>query len=130
MTDIRNKADIKVFVDTFYSQIQADELVGAVFAGKIKEEEWPQHLEKMYAFWNSILFQSAEYHGNPFSHHINLNIGTAHFERWITLFQKSIDANFEGGKAEEAKLRTGKMRILFESKLAHIKSNDKQFPIM
>lgn len=123
MTDITSKEDIVSFVDQFYNDIQADDLIGPIFLGKIKNDEWPVHLEKMYSFWNSVLFGQSDYRGNPFSHHISLGLEKNHFDRWIALFTKTITDNFQGPKASEAIIRAGKMRLLFESKLAHIKAN-------
>lgn len=130
MIDIRNKTDIQCFVDGFYGDIRADNLIGPIFASRISEDDWPQHLDKMYRFWNTILFGSSEYRGNPFSHHIGLGIDSVHFDRWITLFHKNIELYFKGDKADEAKERAVKMRLLFESKLEYIKANNTIRPIL
>lgn len=130
MHDIHNKSDIQCFVDGFYGDIRNDELIGPIFAGRIADDQWPQHLDKMYRFWNTVLFGASEYRGNPFSHHLALGIEKVHFDRWISLFHKNIEANFKGNKAEEVKERAVKMRNLFESKLEFIKVNKGIKPIM
>ena len=130
MNDISNKNDIKCFVDAFYGDIRNDELIGPIFGSRIADDQWPMHLDKMYRFWNTVLFGAAEYRGNPFSHHLALGLEKVHFDRWISLFEKNIKANFKGEKADEVKLRAGKMRMLFESKLEFIKSNQGIRPIM
>ena len=118
MNDIQNKEDIKLFVNAFYDAIKNDELLGPIFASKIADDRWPLHLNTMYDFWNSVLFGSAEYRGNPFSKHRQLPISKEHFERWISLFNGVINANFQGDKADETILHANKMRLMFESKLA------------
>jgi len=123
MNDIVDKDDVKIFVDAFYSRVQIDELIGPVFNAKIPDGNWTPHLERMYSFWNTVLFAQRDYSGNPFSKHASLPIQKPHFERWIQLFIKTIDEHFEGEKAEDAKMRATKMGILFNSKLEYIQNN-------
>lgn len=130
MTDINSKEDIKIFVDQFYGDVESDKLIGPIFLGKMPEGDWSKHLERMYSFWNTVLFGVPDYRGNPFSHHIYLGIEKPHFDRWIALFEKTIDDNFAGAKANEAKERAGKMRMMFESKLDAIKINSRIKPIL
>jgi hemoglobin len=130
MKDISNKEDIKCYVDHFYSSVQQDDLIGPIFNAKINKDEWPIHLDKMYRFWNSVLFGKAEYRGQPFSHHINLGLSKEHFERWISLFEISINTNFKGIKADEVLQRAGKMRLMFEHKLQYLKNNPNIRPIV
>lgn len=124
MTDIRDKADIKVLIDAFYQQVRKDDRLGSVFAARIPDEEWPIHLEKMYGFWNSILFAQRDYRGRPFAKHALLPIEDLHFERWLLLFGQTVDAHFDGPKAEEAKMRAGKIGELFKSKLKFLRSQE------
>jgi len=123
MNDIQDKEDIKIFVDSFYKKVQIDDLLGPVFASKIPDGNWDKHLERMYSFWNTVLFAHRDYRGNPFSKHASLPIQAAHFERWINLLSTTIDENFEGEKAEEVKIRANKMGDLFQSKLEYIRAN-------
>ena len=95
-------------------------MIGPVFAAKIKDGNWQPHLERMYSFWNTVLFAVRDYNGNPFSKHATLPIQKEHFERWVGMFTETIDENFEGEKAEEAKMRANLMGNLFQSKLEHI----------
>lgn len=124
MNDIANKDDVKIFVDSFYSKVEKDILIGPVFAAKIKDGNWEPHLERMYSFWNTVLFSVRDYSGNPFSKHATLPIQKEHFERWVGLFTETIDENYEGEKAEEAKMRANLMGNLFQSKLEYIQKNN------
>ena len=130
MKDIAGKDDIKIFVDKFYEKIREDETLGPVFALRIPAENWPKHLERMYSFWNTILFFQREYTGNPFQKHIGLPIDNTHFEHWVELFHATIDENFEGKQAEEAKRRAGNMGKLFSHKLQYLKDNPNFKPIV
>jgi hemoglobin len=115
MKDITGLEDIQLFVDGFYSKVREDKLIGPVFAGVITD--WQLHLEKMYAFWNAVLFGEPGFKGNPFAKHVPLPIVTEHFGRWLELFAETIDENFEGPMAVETKQRAGLMATMFMSKL-------------
>lgn len=114
--------DIKTLVDTFYGKVRKDELIGPIFEERI-QGRWPQHLEKMYTFWQTILLEERTYFGSPFPPHANLPISHNHFKRWMELFTQTIDELFIGHIAEDAKCRAGKMAELFESKIEYFKGN-------
>ncbi len=119
--DILDKQDIKHFVDTFYGFVRSDELLAPVFYARI-QDRWPQHLEKMYSFWTTVLLAQNDYHGSPFPPHAQLPVDHSHFTRWLKLFNRAIDESFQGEKATEAKWRAVKMAELFEHKIAHYRS--------
>jgi len=124
MKEITNKDDVKLFVDTFYGKVRIDPTIGPVFAAAIPSDaHWPAHLERMYSFWNTVLFAVRDYRGNPFSKHATLPIEAPHFERWVALMTETIDELFDGEKAAEVKMRAEKMSLLFQSKLQFIRSN-------
>ena len=118
--DIITSEDIKTLVDAFYEKVRRDELLSPIFNKRI-QNRWPQHLEKMYSFWQTVLLDERNYVGSPFPRHAQLPIDHSHFQRWMKLFIETADTLFEGKKAEEAKWRAGKMAELFESKIDHFK---------
>ncbi|PWK78387.1 hemoglobin [Mucilaginibacter oryzae] len=120
MSDIQNLASIKLMVDDFYTRVRRDGLLGPVFNNVIKDD-WQPHLDKMYAFWNAALFGVAGFKGNPFARHAPLLINAGHFERWLELFNQTIDSHFAGPMANDAKNRAGLMAAMFQSKLANLK---------
>jgi len=113
--DINGLDEIILFVNTFYKEVQRDELIGPIFNRVIKD--WEPHLQKMYAFWNAVLFGVPGFTGNPFARHAPLPIKSEHFERWIFLFYGTIDALFVGEMADSTKKRAETMAIMFLSKL-------------
>ena len=119
MKDIANQKDIELMVNSFYGLVREDDILGPIFNNVIKNN-WPEHLEKMYRFWQMLLLKGSEYKGNPFSHHINLPIKAAHFNRWLLLFHQTLDQNFSGDKADEAKWRANKIAETFQNRM-HIK---------
>lgn len=120
-TDIRNIEDIKDFVDRFYDKVRENGQLAPVFASRIKDDEWPTHLERMYAFWNAILFSETGFQGNPMQKHMTLPIGTAHFDQWLALFRQTIDETYEGPKAEEAKKRAASIADIMNFKIASLR---------
>lgn len=115
-------ADIKILVDTFYDRIRHDELLAPIFNERI-QDKWPQHLDKMYRFWQTVLLEEHTYLGSPFVPHAHLPVDHKHFAQWMALFTETVDELFTGLKAEEAKWRAAKMAELFEAKISHIKNN-------
>ncbi|WP_018614502.1 group III truncated hemoglobin [Segetibacter koreensis] len=120
-TDIEGMNDIKLLVDTFYDKVRSDSFLGPVFDARI-QDRWPQHLEKMYTFWQTVLLEEHTYFGAPFPPHANLPVDHQHFEQWLTLFTKTIDELFCGEKANEALWRANKMAQMFEMKIEHFRN--------
>lgn len=121
-SDIKNLEDVQLMVDTFYGKIREDKSLGSIFNGVI-QDRWPQHLEKMYGFWQTILLGEHTYFGRPFPPHIPLPIDESHFEQWLVHFFTTVDDLFEGEKAEEAKTRAHKMAEMFSYKHAYFRQN-------
>jgi|SRR6185312_9886304 len=119
MEDITGIDSIKLFVDEFYGKVRGDSLIGPVFS-QVLPGDWRPHLEKMYAFWNAVLFGVAGFKGNPFSKHAPLKIEQEHFDRWLALFAETIDTHFEGPVAGDAKNRAGIMAEMFLHRLRDI----------
>ncbi len=120
--DITTLNDIKLLVDSFYQSVREDLLIGPIFNAKL-ENRWPMHLEKMYTFWQTVLLGDHTYFGSPFPPHARLEVSQNHFDRWLNLWYGTIDKNFAGEKAEEAKWRGDKMAELFLAKITYYKDN-------
>ena len=50
---------LAALVEAFYARVRADAQLGPVFDGAI--DDWPEHLEKLAAFWSSIMLTSGRY---------------------------------------------------------------------
>lgn len=120
LQDIQTQEDIKLLVDTFYSKVQVQSLIGPIFNERIKDQ-WPEHLSKMYRFWETVLLGIHTYQGAPFAPHATLPIDAPHFKIWLELFHTTVDELFSGTKANEAKWRADKMAEMFQSKLQHLR---------
>ncbi|MEO8721121.1 MAG: group III truncated hemoglobin [Ginsengibacter sp.] len=120
--DILSLEDIKILVDTFYGKVRADSLIGPIFDERI-QNRWPQHLAKMYAFWQTVLLGEHTYYGSPFPPHAQLPVSKIHFEKWLALFAETLNELFSGKIAEEAIWRANKMAVMFQYKIEHYKNN-------
>lgn len=104
--DIAGRAEIETLVNTFYERVRGDDLLGFIF-NDVAQTNWAAHLPKMYAFWETVLFRSGGYTGNPLAAHAKLvpqtAMGRAQFDRWLTLFRATVDDLFAGERAEHIK---------------------------
>lgn len=114
--EILNIEDIRLLVDTFYKKVGQDALLGDIFNNVI-QDRWPQHMEKMYTFWQTVLLGQHTYYGSPFPPHAQLPVTKKHFDRWLGLFHATLDELFEGEKVGEAKWRASKMAEMFQLKI-------------
>lgn len=127
--DIENMEDVKLLVDTFYERVRKDSLIGEIFDNVI-EDRWPEHLEKMYRFWQTILLNEHTYTGRPFVPHMKLPVEKEHFDRWLELFFETIDELFTGKKAELAKWQGNRMAQMFQIKIDYFRQNSQETPLL
>jgi len=120
--DILRLDDVKLLVDTFYRKVREDELIGPIFNERI-QDRWPQHLAKMYTFWQTVLLGEHTYYGSPFPPHAKLPVEKEHFERSLELFSQTLDELFTGEVANEAMWRANKMAEMFQYKINHYRQN-------
>lgn len=107
------EASIAHLVDTFYAKVRRDPTLGPVFAAAIAESAWPAHLQKMYAFWSSVMLTSGRYKGNPVEVHEHVSgITPELFGAWLDLFEQTAGALFEPALADAF---TAKSRRIAES---------------
>jgi hemoglobin len=102
--DIQDETDVELLVNSFYTKVRNDALLDAIFAPVIKNN-WDVHLKKMVDFWSTLLLYTRKYNGDPLPKHMPFNISKQHFDRWLQLFNETVDELFEGIIAENAKKR-------------------------
>ncbi|MBP6687199.1 MAG: group III truncated hemoglobin [Lacibacter sp.] len=120
---IENRDDVIRLVDTFYDKVKPDPVIGFFFS-KVIAVQWEQHLPLMYNFWENIIFHTGSYTGNPMRAHMNLHGQSAmkkeHFDRWLQLFNETVDELFEGEKAEQAKQRALSIATVMQINIAQL----------
>jgi hemoglobin len=103
--------------------VQADDVIGFIFS-RVAKTDWEAHLPKMYAFWETVLFRSGGYTGNPLAVHAKLvpltEMGPVQFERWLSLFRGTVDELFEGEKAEHIKNCAADMANVIHARINNV----------
>jgi hemoglobin len=85
----RNDEGLEQLVDAFYARVRADAALGPIFNDAIAD--WPEHLEKLAAFWSSVMLTSGRYKGQPVLAHMKHKnrITPALFDRWLGLWAQT-----------------------------------------
>ncbi|MDA9126135.1 group III truncated hemoglobin [Flavobacteriaceae bacterium] len=134
MKPIECQEDIHLLVNTFYSKIRKDELLGPIFNSHISENQWPHHLIKLTDFWETNLFGVRKFKGNPTKKHLKVDenldyrIDALHFGKWLNLWVETINELFTGERADKAiymerKMATGQYLTLWNQKPDNRKQN-------
>jgi hemoglobin len=92
LTDSIDEAGLARLVARFYGTVRADPLIGPVFNDAV--HDWPDHLEKLTAFWSSLMLMSGRYKGAPMMAHLKHRgrITPDMFDRWLALWQQATEA--------------------------------------
>jgi hemoglobin len=118
--DIATEQDITLLVDSFYQKVNADGLLSPIF-NNLAQVDWEEHLPAMYKFWGSLLLRNNSYQGQPWPKHAVLPVNAAHFDRWLTLFKKTVDEHFAGPKAVEAKNLAASIADTFQNRMGLVR---------
>lgn len=118
--DIKDRRDIELLINTFYEKVKVDSSIGFFFTDVVKVN-WDKHLPVMYDFWENVVFHTGIYDGNPMEKHIDLNkkspMKMEHFQRWMQLFNETVDELFAGAKADGIKQRALSIATVMQIKI-------------
>ena len=84
------ETSIRACVRHFYERARADDMLGPIFNGYIKD--WDRHLATMDDFWSGALIGTQRYKSAPFPPHLKLDMGQEHFDRWRDVWVPSCEA--------------------------------------
>ena len=62
-----DEAGLERLVHAFYARVREDAELGPVFNDAIAD--WPEHLDKLTAFWSSVMLTTGRYKGQPVPAH-------------------------------------------------------------
>ena len=123
-SDINDRNDLILLVNTFYKKVEENSTIGPIFT-EVAKVDWSKHLPKMYDFWESVLFGKAIYKGNPMLPHLDLKYKTKmemeQFDTWKSIFFKTVDDLFEGENADMIKMKAKSIADLMHFKLSSIR---------
>jgi hemoglobin len=84
------EAMIRDLVHAFYARVRCDPVLGPIFNARIAA--WPAHLDRLCAFWSSVMLMTGRYKGTPMKVHADLpGISAEHFGRWLALFRATAE---------------------------------------
>jgi hemoglobin len=113
-------------VDAFYARVRQDAELAPIFARAIPGD-WGPHLDKMYAFWSSVMLTTGRYKGNPLAKHFAIpDMQPALFERWLALFNEAADELFDDDISAEFRAKAA--RIAESLKLGLFYRPDRSWP--
>ena len=125
LTDIETRADCERLVRAFYGRALTDDMIGYLFVD-IAKLDLEAHVPQITSFWETILLGAQSYHGGAFRAHVALNaqsrLRAGHFERWLTLWRRTVDELFAGDRAELAKAHATRVARAFHSRLQSLPS--------
>lgn len=81
--------DIARLVPAFYERVRADPTLGPIFGQAV--DDWPVHLEKLKAFWSSVMLGTGRYKGQPMVAHVSHepHMTGENFARWLALWRET-----------------------------------------
>ena len=90
---------LKALIPLFYARVRADPALGPLFNQAV--DDWPEHLDRLVAFWSSVMLTSGRYKGNPMAAHLRHagQIEPAMFERWLALWRETARELLDGESA-------------------------------
>jgi len=105
-------------VASFYARVRADDELGPIFNDAIAD--WPEHLDKLTAFWSSVMLTTGRYKGQPLPAHRRhvARITPELFDRWLALWKATTDelmapAAAAALQAKAARIAENLQRALF-----------------
>ena len=110
--DIRDRDDIANLIEAFYTRAFADRMLGPIFTD-IAQMDLEAHMPIMCDFWETVLFQAGTYGRNAFNVHLDLHqqepLTPMHFQRWLDIWEGTVDDLFAGPKATQAKVQAARI---------------------
>jgi hemoglobin len=90
---------LAALVRQFYAKVRTDALLGPLFNRAV--DNWPEHLEKLAAFWSSVMLATGRYSGRPMPAHMRhqAQMSPAMFERWLALWEETANSCLEPADA-------------------------------
>jgi hemoglobin len=118
--DLDDPVEIAEMVRRFYADVAQDGVLGPLF-NDVAMVDWSVHLPKLAAFWCRALLSMPGYEGNPYRAHLLVHarraFTRAHFERWLDLFDETLEMGWVGPKVEQAKALARRVAMVHSKQL-------------
>lgn len=104
--DLDNRAAIEQFIDRFYARMLADPELAPIFLD-VAGIDLEIHLPHIKQYWCKLLLGEQGYRRHTMNIHRQLHarrpLVEADFQRWLALFNATLDADYAGPYAEKAR---------------------------
>lgn len=106
MPDLDCRENVEAFVDRFYQRMLADPQLAPIFVD-VAAIDLAVHLPHIKDYWCKLLLGEKGYQRHTMNIHRQLHgkqpLQTGDFQRWLALFNATLDAGFAGEGAERAR---------------------------
>ena len=104
--DLDSRDAIEAFVDRFYARLLADEQLAPVFLD-VAGIDLAVHLPHIKDYWCKLLLGEQGYRRHTMNIHRQLHgkqaLRAGDFQRWLALFNATLDEGFSGEQTERAR---------------------------
>jgi hemoglobin len=104
--DLDTEATIDTLVLKFYYKLLNDDLMAPLFY-EVAAIDLSTHIPKIALYWYKMLLGDRRYKRHTLQVHRDLHMKSPlrgeHHERWLRHFMETVDADFAGPKADQAK---------------------------
>ena len=104
--DLDSRENIEAFVDLFYRRILEDEQLAPIFLD-VAGIDLAVHLPHIKDYWCKLLLGEKHYQRHTMNIHRQLHgkqpLQAGDFQRWLALFNATLDEGFAGERAERAR---------------------------
>jgi len=125
--DIETRADCERLVRAFYGRALTDPVIGWLFTD-VAKLDLEAHVPRLTSFWETILLGAQSYGGGALRPHLELNskaqLRRGHFDRWLQLWDASVDDLFTGARGDLAKAHAHRVAKAFELRLRSSERQD------
>jgi hemoglobin len=119
--DIETREDVEQLVRAFYGRAMDDPMIGYLFTD-IAHLDLEAHVPVITSFWETMLLGARSYGGGAFGVHAELHLKSplrrAHFDRWLALWEQSVDERHAGQRADLAKHHARRVARAFHQRLS------------
>ena len=104
--DLDSREHIEAFVDRFYASLLQDERLAPIFL-EVAAVDLAIHLPHIKDYWCKLLLGEQGYRRHTMNIHRQLHgkqaLVAADFQRWLELFNATLDTGFAGERPERAR---------------------------
>ena len=104
--DLDSRESIEAFVDLFYRRVLEDEQLAPIFLD-VAAIDLTVHLPHIKNYWCKLLLGEKNYQRHTMNIHRQLHgkqpLQAVDFQRWLALFNATLDEGFAGERTERAR---------------------------